>query len=104
MYSLRHKRNLQMFCCYVFIAILARSVLQFCSEDGLRDDGGDALAVCGAHWECVRSVWDPIQVVARMGHSALDVRLWCDVCLVLSPDIRHTLGIGVATVLPRWSF
>ena len=23
-----------------------------------------ALAACGAHWECVRPVWDPFQVVA----------------------------------------
>ena len=63
-----------------------------------------ALAVCGAHWECARSVWDPIQVVAWMGHPALDVRLWYDVCLVLGPDIRHTFikMIGVATTLPRW--
>ena len=48
-----------------------------------------ALAACGAHWECARPVWDPIQVVAWMGHPALDVRLWCDVCLVLGLDIRH---------------
>ena len=34
-----------------------------------------ALAACGAHWECARPVWDPIQVVAWMGHPALDVRL-----------------------------
>ena len=63
-----------------------------------------ALAVCGAHWECARLVWDSIQVVAWMGHLALDVRLWCDVCLVLGLDVRHAfiIGIGVATVLPRW--
>ena len=62
-----------------------------------------ALAACGAHWECARPVWDPIQVVAWMRHSVLDARLWCDVCLVLGPDIRHAFikGIGVATVLPR---
>ena len=33
-----------------------------------------ALAACGGHWECARPVWDPIQVVAWMGHPALDVR------------------------------
>ena len=37
--------------------------------------------------------------VAEMGHPALDVRFWCDVCLVLGSDIRHPCikGIGVAT-------
>ena len=37
--------------------------------------------------------------VAGLGHPALDVRVWCDVRLVLGPDIRHTFinGIGVAT-------
>ena len=37
--------------------------------------------------------------VARMGHPALDVRIWCDVCLVLGSDIRHHCikGVGVAT-------
>ena len=33
-----------------------------------------ALALCGAHWECARQEWDPIQVVAWMGQPALDVR------------------------------
>ena len=58
-----------------------------------------ALAACGAHWECAGPVCDPIQVVAWMGHPTLHVRLWCDVCLVLGPDIWHTFikGIGVAT-------
>ena len=39
------------------------------------------------------------QCVAGLGHPALDVRVWCDVSLVLGPDIRHTFinGIGVAT-------
>ena len=59
-----------------------------------------ALAACGAHWECARPVWDPIQVVAWMGHLGLDVRLWCDVCLVLGPCyLRPFINwIGVATV------
>jgi hypothetical protein len=37
--------------------------------------------------------------VAGLGHPALDVRVWCDIRLVLGPDIRHTFidGIGVAT-------
>ena len=37
--------------------------------------------------------------VAGMGHPALDVRFWCDVCLVLGSDIWHPCikGIGVAT-------
>ena len=80
----------------------------WCFSSALRMDRGmmevTALAACGAHWECVRPVWDPIQVVAWMGQPALDVRLWCDVCLVLGPDSRHTFikGIGVATVLSRW--
>ena len=62
-----------------------------------------ALAACGAHWECARPVWDPIQVVAWMGHLALDVRLWCDVCLVLGSDYRHSFikWIGVATVVAK---
>ena len=33
-----------------------------------------ALAACGAHGECARSVWDPIQVVAWMRHPTIDVR------------------------------
>ena len=80
----------------------------WCISFALRMDRGKlevtALAACGAHWECARPVWDLIQVMAWMGHPALDVRLWCDVCLVLGPDIRHAFikGIGVATVLPRW--
>ena len=45
-----------------------------------------AACVCGAHWECVGPACDPVQVVVWMGHPALDVRLWCDVCLVLA---RH---------------
>ena len=48
-----------------------------------------ALEACGAHSECARSVWDPIQVVTWTGHPALDVRISCDVCLVLGSDIRH---------------
>ena len=74
-----------------------------CISSALRMDRGKmevtALAACGAHWECARPVWDPIQVVAWMGHPALDVRLWCDVCLVFGPDIRHPFikRIGVAT-------
>ena len=80
----------------------------WCFSSALRMDRGvmevTALATCGAHREYARSVWDPIQVVAWMGHPALDVRLWCDVCLVLGPDIWHAFikRIGVATVLPRW--
>ena len=37
--------------------------------------------------------------VAGLEHPALDIRVWCDVRLVLAPDIQHTLinGIGVAT-------
>ena len=37
--------------------------------------------------------------VAGIGHPALDVRFWCDVCLVLGSDIRHPCikGIGVVT-------
>jgi hypothetical protein len=37
--------------------------------------------------------------VAGLGHPALNVRLWCDVCLVFGSDIRHPFikGIGVAT-------
>ena len=36
--------------------------------------------------------------VPRMGYLTLDVRLWCDVCLVLGSDIWHPFikGIGVA--------
>ena len=39
------------------------------------------------------------QHVAGMRHLALDVRFWCDACLVLGSDIRHPFikGIGVAT-------
>ena len=29
------------------------------------------------------------QYVARLGPPALDVRLWCNVCLVLGSDYRH---------------
>ena len=41
--------------------------------------------------------------VAGLGDPALDVRLWCDVCLVLGSDIRHPFikGIGVATDVAR---
>ena len=41
--------------------------------------------------------------VARLGHPALDVRLWCDVCLVLGLDIRHPCikGIGVTTCVAK---
>ena len=62
-----------------------------------------ALAACGAHWGCAKPVWDPIQVVVWMGHPALDVRLWCDVCFVLGSDIRHPFikGIGVATGIAK---
>ena len=37
--------------------------------------------------------------VAGLGHPVLDVSVWCDVRLVLGPDIRHTFinEIGVAT-------
>ena len=44
---------------------------------------------------CVTQSW----YVAGLGHSALDVRLWCYVCLVFGLDIRHPFikGIGVAT-------
>ena len=37
--------------------------------------------------------------VVRLGHLTLDVRLWCNVCLVLGSDIRHPFikGIGVET-------
>ena len=79
-----------------------------CFSSALRMDQGmmevTALPACGAHWECAGQVWGPIQVVAWMGHPALDVRLWCDVCLVLGPDIGHTFikGVGVETVLSRW--
>ena len=40
-----------------------------------------------------------LQYVAGMGHPSLDVRFWCDVCLVLGSDIRHPCikGIGVVT-------
>ena len=42
--------------------------------------------------------------VARMGHPALDVRIWCDVCLVLGSDIRHHCikGVGVAIDIKIW--
>ena len=39
-----------------------------CFSSALRMDRGTmevtALAACGAHGECARSVWDPIQVVS----------------------------------------
>jgi hypothetical protein len=39
------------------------------------------------------------QYVAWLGPPALDVKLWCDVCLVLGSDYRHPFikWIGVAT-------
>jgi hypothetical protein len=44
---------------------------------------------------CVTQSW----YVAGLGHPALDVRLWCGVCLVFGSDIRHPFikRIGVAT-------
>ena len=43
------------------------------------------------------------QYVAWLGPPALDVRLWCDVCLVLGSDYRHPFikWIGVATVVAK---
>ena len=43
------------------------------------------------------------QYVARLGPPTLDVRLWCDVCLVLGSDYRHPFikWIGVATVVAK---
>ena len=37
--------------------------------------------------------------VAGLGHPALDVRVWCDVRLILGLNIRHTFfnALGVAT-------
>ena len=37
--------------------------------------------------------------VAGLGHPVIDVSIWCDVHLVLGPDIQHTFinGIGVET-------
>ena len=32
---------------------------------------------------------DLVPAVVWLGHPALDVRLWCDVCLVLGSDYRH---------------
>ena len=48
---------------------------------------------------CVTQSW----YVAGLGHPALDVRLWCDVCLVLGSDYRHPFikWIGVATVVAK---
>ena len=41
--------------------------------------------------------------VAGLGHPDLDVRLWCDVCLVFGSDIRQPFlkGIGVATGIAK---
>ena len=41
--------------------------------------------------------------VPRLGHPAFDVRLWCDVCLVLGSDIWSPFikGIGVATSVAK---
>ena len=54
-----------------------------------------AVASVSASDRCVTHSWH----VAGIRHSALDVRFWCDVCLVLGSDIRHPCikGIGVAT-------
>ena len=62
------------------------------SADGLvEDDGGNESAL--------NRCWTQFWYVAGLGHPVIDVRVSCDVCLVLGLDIRHTFikGIGVAT-------
>jgi hypothetical protein len=72
--------------------------VSFCSEDGSMEDGG--VGRCrmrsGAHCECSGPVCvTQSRYVARLGHPALDVRLWCDVCLVLGSYIRYPFIKGI---------
>lgn len=62
-----------------------------------------AASACSAHWECVGSIVPASGIMAWLGHPALDVRIWCDVCLVLGSDIRYPFikGIGVTTCVVK---